>query len=222
MRVKFTKAKRRGRGQKVLTAEHVVMAAASLGTQKLLHRMKDEGHLPRLSDAARLPVAHQLRVDPRRHRAKDDPTDYTYGVAITSSFHPDADTHIEPVRYGKGFNTMAHAADRAHRRRRRRAALAGVAARRCGRSARNIADLYDFKHWSERTVIALVMQTPRQLDHDVRQARTARRLADDVAAGPRRPEPDLDPGGQRGGTPDRRAASAAPPAATSASRSTCR
>ena len=27
------------------------------------------------------------------------------------------------------------------------------------RSARNVADLYDFKHWSERTVIALVMQS---------------------------------------------------------------
>ena len=68
VRVRFTKAKT-GRGQKVLTAEHVVMAAASLGTQKLLHRMKDEGHLPRPVAAARLPVAHQLRVDPRRDRA---------------------------------------------------------------------------------------------------------------------------------------------------------
>ena len=34
-----------------------------------------------------------------------------------------------------------------------------VAARRCGRSARTSASLYDFKHWSERTVIALVMQS---------------------------------------------------------------
>ena len=38
------------------------------------------------------------------------------------------------------------------------------------RSARTSRDLYDLKHWSERTVIALVMQTPRQLDHDVPQA----------------------------------------------------
>ena len=29
-------------------------------------------------------------------------TDFTKGVAITSSFFPDAKTHIEPVRYGKG------------------------------------------------------------------------------------------------------------------------
>ena len=106
VRVRFTKAKS-GRGQKVLTAEHVVMAAASLGTQKLLHRMKDEGHLPRLS--GRLGYLSRTNSESilGAIAAKDDPTDYTYGVAITSSFHPDADTHVEPVRYGKGFNTMA-------------------------------------------------------------------------------------------------------------------
>ena len=32
--------------------------------------------------------------------------DFTRGVAITSSFHPDDHTHIEPVRYGKGSNVM--------------------------------------------------------------------------------------------------------------------
>ena len=93
--------------QKVLTAEHVVMAAASLGTQKLLHRMKDEGHLPGLSER----LGYLSRTNSESILGaiapKDDPTDYTYGVAITSSFHPDADTHVEPVRYGKGFNTMA-------------------------------------------------------------------------------------------------------------------
>ena len=32
--------------------------------------------------------------------------DLTHGVAITSSIHPTSDTHIEPVRYGKGSNAM--------------------------------------------------------------------------------------------------------------------
>ena len=32
--------------------------------------------------------------------------DYTEGVAITSSWHPDEHTHIEPCRYGKGSNAM--------------------------------------------------------------------------------------------------------------------
>ena len=109
--------------------------------------------------AARPPVAHQLRVDPRRDRARPrDPTDYTYGVAITSSFHPDADTHIEPVRYGKGFNTMAMLqtvlTDGDGDGPRWRVWLKEMWTQRA-----NIRDLYDFKHWSERTVIALVMQS---------------------------------------------------------------
>ena len=40
-------------------------------------------------------------------RTKVDPNrDFSRGVAITSSIHPDATTHIEPVRYGKGSNAM--------------------------------------------------------------------------------------------------------------------
>ena len=38
-----------------------------------------------------------------RNRKKHD---FTRGVAITSSIHPDEHTHIEPVRYGKGSNAM--------------------------------------------------------------------------------------------------------------------
>ena len=159
VRVKFTKAKT-GRGQKVLTAEHVVMAAASLGTQKLLHRMKDEGHLPRLS--GRLGYLSRTNSESilGAIAAKDDPTDYTYGVAITSSFHPDADTHVEPVRYGKGFNAMAMLqtvltdGDDTGGKTRIRAWLKEMWTER-----KNVVNLYDFKHWSERTVIALVMQS---------------------------------------------------------------
>ena len=47
---------------------------------------------------------------PSRSSARSRPTrpiDYSQGVAITSSFHPDEHTHIEPVRYGKGSNAMA-------------------------------------------------------------------------------------------------------------------
>jgi cholesterol oxidase len=157
VRVKFTKS-RTGRGQKVLTAQHVVLAAASLGTQKLLHRMKDEGHLPRLSPR----LGYLSRTNSESILGAiapvDDPTDYSYGVAITSSFHPDEDTHIEPVRYGKGFNTMAMMqtvlTDGDGDGPRWRVWLKEMWAQRA-----NILDLYDFKHWSERTVIALVMQS---------------------------------------------------------------
>jgi cholesterol oxidase len=157
VRVKFTKAKT-GRGQKVLTAEHVVMAAASLGTQKLLHRMKDEGHLSRLSPR----LGYLSRTNSESILGalspRSDTTDYTYGVAITSSFHPDADTHVEPCRYGKGFNTMAMLqtvlTDGDLEGPRWRVWLKEMWTKRA-----EVKDLYDFKHWSERTVIALVMQS---------------------------------------------------------------
>ena len=80
---------------------------------------------------------------------------------------------------------------------------------------RNVLDLYDMKHWSERTVIALVMQT---IDNSItvytKRIPGTRRALPDLPAGPRHPEPDLDPGRQRGGPHDgrdhRRHARAAP------------
>ena len=179
------------------------MAAASLGTQKLLHRMKDEGHLPGLSPR----LGYLSRTNSESILGAiaptSDLTDYSYGVAITSSFHPDADTHIEPVRYGKGFNTMAMLqtvlTDGDGDGPRWRVWLKEMWTQRA-----NVRDLYDFKHWSERTVIALVMQS---LDNSIttygKQGRFTP-VADDLQAGPRRPQPDLDPGRQRRRTPDGR------------------
>jgi cholesterol oxidase len=120
--------------------------------------MKDEGHLPRLSPR----LGYLSRTNSESILGaiapRSDTTDYSYGVAITSSFHPDEDTHIEPVRYGKGFNTMAMLqtvlTDGDGDGPRWRVWLKEMVAQRA-----NVRDLYDFQHWSERTVIALVMQS---------------------------------------------------------------
>jgi cholesterol oxidase len=156
--LKFTKAKRAtAASTRTISAEQVIFAAAAIGTQKLLHRMKAEGHLPRLSD--RLGFLSRTNSESILGAiAPDRAIDYSYGVAITSSFHPDADTHVEPVRYGKGSNLMA--------------LMQTVLTDGDGpgprwqtwlkemwRERKNVANLYDVKHWSERTVIALVMQT---------------------------------------------------------------
>ena len=90
----------------MLTAEQVVLAASSLGTQRLLHRMRDEGHLPRLSER----LGYLSRTNSESIGgviAPDTSVDYSQGIAITSSFHPDENTHIEPVRYGPGSNLMS-------------------------------------------------------------------------------------------------------------------
>ncbi|MPZ62810.1 MAG: FAD-binding protein [Propionibacteriales bacterium] len=144
---------RRGR----ITAGQVVFAAAALGTQKLLHRMRDTGQLPRISD--RLGVLTRTNSEAILGAiAPDRSVDYSQGVAITSSFHPDQDTHVEPVRYGRGSNAMAFlqtvlVGDDAETNRQLRWLREMWAHRREARQ------LYDLKHWSERAVIALVMQS---------------------------------------------------------------
>ena len=93
--------------KKTYTASTVILAAGTWGTQQLLFKMRDTGRLPELSDklgvltrtnSESIVGAARLEVSPDM--------DLTHGVAITSSIHPTADTHIEPCRYGKGSNAM--------------------------------------------------------------------------------------------------------------------
>jgi cholesterol oxidase len=155
---RWTKAKMSRRSAtRTFTAEQVVFAAAALGTQKLLHKLKAEGDLPRLSD--RLGVLTRTNSESILGAlAPDNTVDYTEGVAITSSWHPDEVTHIEPVRYGRRHNFMALMqtvlTDGDGDRPRWRTWLSEMWAKR-----REVLDLYDLKHWSERTIIALVMQS---------------------------------------------------------------
>ncbi len=155
---RWTKAKlSRRRATRTFTAEQVVFAAAALGTQKLLHRLKATGDLPGVSD--RLGVLTRTNSESLLGAiAPDRSVDYSAGVAITSSWHPDEVTHIEPVRYGRGSNLMALMqtvlTDGDGPRPRWQSWLRETWARRG-----EVRQFYDFKHWSERTVIALVMQT---------------------------------------------------------------
>lgn len=152
---RWTKAKlSRRRAVKVFTADQVIFSAAAIGTQKLLHRLKATGDLPRISD--RLGSLTRTNSEAILGAiAPDLSVDYTRGVAITSSIHPDATTHFEPVRYGKGSNSMSFLqtvlTDGGPDRKKRW--LKEMWAQR-----RNIARLYDVKHWSERMVVLLVMQ----------------------------------------------------------------
>ncbi|MGZ6778576.1 MAG: GMC oxidoreductase [Mycobacterium sp.] len=95
------------RRRRTFTANHLILAAGTFGTQKLLFKMRDRGNLPKLSD--RLGVLTRTNsesiVGAGRLEVRDD-LDLTHGVAITSSIHPTSDTHIEPCRYGKGSNAM--------------------------------------------------------------------------------------------------------------------
>ena len=142
--------------RRVISAEQVVMAAGTYNTQRLLHRMKDDGHLPRLSSSlGRLSRTNSESILGAVSRSRD--VDYTEGVAITSSFYPDEFTHVEPVRYGKGANSMGLlqsvlTVPQAGRARWR------VWTRELVRQRRNAVGLLNVHRWSERAVISLVMQ----------------------------------------------------------------
>jgi cholesterol oxidase len=146
------------RGRRTFSADQVVLAAASLGTQRLLHRLRDGGSLPaispRLGELTRTNSEAILGV-----RARGSEVDYSRGVAITSSLHVDDHTHVEPVRYGRGSNLlgllMATLTDVPADGRNR--ALAGL--RAMWRQRHDLPRLHDPRGWSEQTIVLLVMQS---------------------------------------------------------------
>jgi cholesterol oxidase len=148
------------RDRRTVHAEQVVLAAGTWGTQQLLHRMRASAALPRISDAVgRLTRTNSEALDGAVSTRVPDSAGYARGVAITTSFHIDDRTHVENVRYGPGSNLMGALAtvlvpgDRSFGR--RLALLLGALIRHPIRQFR-LADLH---RWSERGIIALVMQT---------------------------------------------------------------
>ncbi|GAB3861025.1 GMC family oxidoreductase [Nocardioides maradonensis] len=92
------------KGRRTFTAEQVVFAAAALGTQKLLHRLRDSGTLPHLSPRlGELTRSNSEAIIGVTSRSR---TDLAQGVAITSSIHPEPQTHVEVCTYGKGHNSL--------------------------------------------------------------------------------------------------------------------
>jgi len=141
-----------------ITVPEVVVAAGALGSAKLLHSVRAKGNLlgisSKLGELSRTNSESLLGVV-----AKGKQTDFTKGSAITSSVFPDEDTHIEPVRYGKGSGFMG--------------LLQSVVASGPKGQAPNIFRLiwvtlknlpklpnfYNLRTWPERTLILLVMQS---------------------------------------------------------------
>ena len=159
------------RSPRAFTADQVVLAAGTLGTQKLLHRMRDTRVLPQIS--ARLGMLTRTNSESLvGAQTKRVTTDFTQGVAITSSFHPDAVTHIEPCRYGKGSNLMGLMqtvmTDGGGRTPRAVKAIGQMV-----RHPMTFARILVPTRWSERTIISLVMQT---LDNSITTYRRFGRL----------------------------------------------
>ena len=143
-------------GKRSFTASNVVVAAGTYNTQKLLHKMKLDGTLPKISDQ----LGKLSRTNSEALTGSIMPkggTDFSKGSAITSSFFPDDHTHVEPVRYGKGSNFMGMLqtvmTDGVNIKDRRRQWLRQVVTK-----PSLVLKIMDVRQWSERTVVALIMQ----------------------------------------------------------------
>ncbi|MEV0678459.1 GMC family oxidoreductase [Actinosynnema sp. NPDC050436] len=184
------------RDRRTITAGQVVLAAGTWGTQQLLHRMRAEGALPRLSarlgeltrtNSEAIIGAGRFRVDEER--------DFSRGVAITSSIHPDEQTHIEPVRYGRGSNAMGLLQTLSTDGAKATPRIVQFLVQAVRHPVRFLR-IVSVHRWSERTVILLVMQS---LDNSIttfsRKGLFGRRLSSKQGHG--EPNPAFIPAGHR-------------------------
>jgi cholesterol oxidase len=148
---------RSGRAEQTVTAAQVVVAAGAWGSAQLLQAMK-AGALPGISDRLGwLTRTNSEALGGAMTQRVPTGMDLTRGVAITSSFHVDDVTHVENVRYGRGSNAMGLLATMqvdGGGRVPRPIRFVGKAIRNPAEFARSLS----VRRWSERTVIALVMQ----------------------------------------------------------------
>jgi cholesterol oxidase len=161
------------KARRTVIAGQVVLAAGTHGTQLLLHTMRDSGVLRRISPSlGRLTRTNsEALVGAMTYRSQ---VDFTRGVAITSSMYPSPNTHVEPVRYGKGSNAMGLLSVPFQvpggLRTPRWLRHLGLFTRHPVMFIRTMALL---PRWSERTIIVLVMQS---LDNSLRVSRKGGRF----------------------------------------------
>jgi len=158
--------------RKIIRAKKVVFAGGVLGTMALLLRCKFlTKSLPNISDQLGWNVRtnSEALVGVSAGVAQDKEV-YSPGVAITSIFHPDEDTHIEPVVYNKGSDFMRILAvpmvDGGSPVVRAVKLMLTIL-----RSPMQMVRLWISKTWAENSLILLVMQT---LDNRMRLKLTRR------------------------------------------------
>lgn len=144
---------------RTVRARSVILAAGALGTMRLLFRCRDEtGSLRHLSNQ----LGAVVRTNSETllgSTSRSNETDYSKGLAITSIFHADEVTTVEPVRYPAGSSLIR--------------LLSGpyvdhedkISMRLWKTLARIVLAPRDFFRthilpgWAERTTIVLAMQT---------------------------------------------------------------
>ncbi|RMH65165.1 MAG: GMC family oxidoreductase [Calditrichaeota bacterium] len=167
----------RKRGKKSLTTRHIIFAGGVLGTLELLLKLK-AGSLPNLSPM----VGREIRTNSESLLGVttfDKSIDFSKGVAISSIYHTDEHSHLEPVRYsaGSGFWRIFMAPLVSGRNALVRAlAIVGDWLRHPLENTR----AYFVRDWAKSTQILLFMQT---CDSVLRFVRRGGRLSSTVTSG---------------------------------------
>lgn len=94
-----------GRVLQTLTAQRVILSAGVVGTLDLLYRNRDRYRtLSRVSPTlGQLVRTNSEAITAVLHRKGDDVSD---GTAISTDFHPDANTHATQNRFDRGYRFM--------------------------------------------------------------------------------------------------------------------
>ena len=141
-----------------LRVPQVIVAAGALGSAKLLQKSRDRGGLDGISEMlgelSRTNSESLLGVV-----AKKVDHDFTKGAAITSSVFPNAHTHIEPVRYGKGSGFMGLLESVMASGPNGEAPNFGRLLKVTFKNLLRLPNFYNLRTWPERTLILLVMQS---------------------------------------------------------------
>lgn len=146
------------------TAGQVIVAAHAYGSSKLLLHMQHKGALTGLSSQLGQRArtnSEQLLAVTRTHgqwAADPEKIHLTPGsVAITSGVWPDAVTSIEPTIWGVGSDVFAFLVTQHQRGEQKHPTLSWL--KNLVAHPGQVLAFNDARHWSERTVIMLCMQT---------------------------------------------------------------
>jgi cholesterol oxidase len=165
-------ARHPGWGQRIAHVEHyrytaaqVVVSAHAYGSAKLLHHMRHTNKLTGLSDQlgklARTNSEALLMVSRPYSDWKKDPDRFVVtpsSVSITAGVWPDENTSIEPVSYGVGSDFFALATTY-HASGPQKHPTEKWLKELLEHPLETLGLTFDTRHWSERTIILLCMQT---------------------------------------------------------------
>jgi cholesterol oxidase len=146
------------------TAEQVIVAAHAYGSAKLLHHMQHTGRLTgmssQLGQRARTNSEQLLALTRTHGQWKRDPEQIRItpgSVSITSAVWPDPVTSIEPVYWGVGSDLFAFLVTYHQHGEQKHATASWL--KELITHPSHVLSFDDARHWSERTVVMLCMQT---------------------------------------------------------------